>query len=142
MVDYNQLLIKSYKHWEIYLHENQCYIGRIFALLKDDEHVEDFLALDKEMRDEFFQVGQEVKSALKALFQPDKMNYAALSNHSPRIHVHIVPRYQKPREFQGKIFTDTRWGKNYAPYDRSFVIDEETLYNIRDALKAKMHTSH
>jgi diadenosine tetraphosphate (Ap4A) HIT family hydrolase len=92
MVDYNQLLIKSYKHWEIYLHENQCYIGRIFALLKDDEHVEDFLALDKEMRDEFFQVGQEVKSALKALFQPDKMNYAALSNHSPRIHENFKGR--------------------------------------------------
>lgn len=135
MIDYNQLLIKSYKHWEIYLHENQCYIGRVFALLKDDEHVEDFLAIEGEAREEFFLAGNEVKSALKTLFQPDKMNYAALSNTSSRIHVHLVPRYEKPREFRRKIFTDTRWGKNYAPYDRSFAIDHETLYEIRDALK-------
>ena len=141
MIDYNQLLIKSYKHWEIYLHENQCYIGRVFALLRDDAHVEDFLALEGDVRQEFFLAGQEVKSALKTLFQPDKMNYAALSNTSPRIHVHIVPRYQESREFQGKVFTDTRWGKNYAPYDRSFVIDEAMLFSIRDALKLKMHTS-
>lgn len=135
MIDYNQLLIKSYKHWEIYLHENQCYIGRVFVLLKDDEHIEDFLAIEGEAREEFFQAGHDVKSALKTLFQPDKMNYAALSNTSSRIHVHIVPRYKDPREFQGKVFTDTRWGKNYAPYDRSFAIDPETLYEIRDALK-------
>lgn len=135
MIDYNQLLIKSYKHWEIYLHENQCYIGRVFALLKDDEHVDDFLAIEGEAREEFFLLGNEVKLALKTLFQPDKMNYAALSNTSSRIHVHLVPRYEKPREFKGKIFTDTRWGKNYAPYDRSFAIDQETLYEIRDALK-------
>jgi len=135
MIDYNQLLIKSYKHWEIYLHENQCYIGRVFALLKDDEHVEDFLTIEGEAREEFFLAGNEVKSALKTLFQPDKMNYAALSNTSSRIHVHLVPRYEKSREFQGKTFTDTRWGKNYAPYDRSFAIEQETLYEIRDALK-------
>jgi len=32
------------------------------------------------VRDEFFLIGEEVKAALKTLFQPDKMNYAALSN--------------------------------------------------------------
>jgi len=109
-MDYDQLKIKSYKHWDLYLHENQCYIGRVFVLLKEDETVEDFLAIEGEVRDEFFQVGEEVKAALKILFQPDKMNYAALSNTSPAIHVHIVPRYKDDRAFAGKIFKDTRWG--------------------------------
>ena len=52
------------------------------------------------------------------------MNYAALSNTSPAIHVHIIPRYQDPREFSGVIFKDARWGSNYAPYDRSFELEE------------------
>lgn len=52
------------------------------------------------------------------------MNYAALSNTSPKIHVHLVPRYQEAREFAGVVFKDTRWGKNYAPYDHSFQLDE------------------
>ncbi len=79
-MDYELLKIKSYKHWDLYLHENQCYLGRVFVLLKNEEGVEDFLAIEGESRDEFFQIGADVKAALKTLFQPDKMNYAALSN--------------------------------------------------------------
>lgn len=138
-VDYNQLKIKSYKHWEVYLHENQCYIGRVFVLLKEDQGVEDFLAIEGEVRDEFFQIGKEIKTALKALFKPDKMNYAALSNVSNKIHVHLVPRYKEAREFGGVIFKDTRWGQNYAPYDRSFVLEESVLFKIRDALKERLN---
>lgn len=135
MIDYEQLKIKSYKYWEVYLHENQCYIGRVFVQLKDDQEVEDFLAIEGDVRDEFFQIGKDVKQALKVLFKPDKMNYAALSNVSSKIHVHIVPRYKDERTFNGKTFIDTRWGKNYAPYDRSFVLDNSMLYKIRDAIK-------
>jgi diadenosine tetraphosphate (Ap4A) HIT family hydrolase len=134
-VDYNQLKIKSYRHWDVYLHENQCYVGRTFILLKEDEGVEDFLAIQGEVREEFFFIGQEIKAALKALFKPDKMNYAALSNVSEKIHVHFVPRYKEAREFGRVIFHDQRWGKNYAPYDRSFVLEEAVLFQIRDALK-------
>ena len=137
-VDYEQLKIKSYKHWDLYLHENQCYLGRVFVLLKEDEVVEDFMAIEGEVRDEFFLIGGEVKAALKILFKPDKMNYAALSNTSPAIHVHIVPRYQDSREFAGIVFKDVRWGSNYAPYDKSFVLEESVLFEIRDALKENL----
>ena len=133
-MDYDQLKIKSYKHWDVYLHENQCYLGRVFVQLKASEGVEDFLAIDGQVREEFFQIGNAIKNALKSLFHPDKMNYAALSNVSQAIHVHIVPRYQKAREFAGRVFHDTRWGQNYAPYDRTFVLPESVLYQIRDAI--------
>ena len=130
-VDYEQLKIKSYKHWDLYLHENQCYLGRVFVLLKDDEGVDDFLGIEGEVRNEFFSIGEDVKSALKTLFHPDKMNYAALSNTSPVIHVHIVPRYKEPRTFAGMIFKDDRWGQNFAPYDKSFAVEEPILLQIR-----------
>lgn len=137
-MDYEQLKIKSYKHWNLYLHENQCYLGRVFVQLKDDNGVDDFLAIQGESREEFFFIGEQVKSALNILFQPDKMNYAALSNTSPVIHVHIVPRYKESREFAGMVFKDERWGQNYAPYDKSFVIEESVLHQIRDALKENL----
>ncbi len=137
-MDYELLKIKSYKHWDVYLHENQCYLGRVFVLLKDDKNVEDFLAIEGEVRDEFFFIGNQIKAALKTLFKPDKMNYAALSNTSEKIHVHLVPRYKEPREFAGVPFIDTRWGKNYAPYDRSFALEESILFKIRDALKENL----
>lgn len=137
-IDYEQLKIKSYKHWDVYLHENQCYLGRVFIFLKSDEGVEDFLAIEGEIRDEFFAIGKEIKAALKDLFKPDRMNYAALRNTSEKIHVHCVPRYKEVREFAGTVFTDTRWGKNYAPYDKSLVFELPILYKIRDAIKKQL----
>jgi diadenosine tetraphosphate (Ap4A) HIT family hydrolase len=133
-MDYDLLKIKSYKYWDVYLHENQGLLGRIFVQLRNDEGVEDFLAIDDAARDEFFFVGREINRALKRLFRPDKMNYAALSNNSPRIHVHFVPRYKDAREFNEVMFKDTRWGKNYAPYE-PFPLEEAVLFNIKDAIK-------
>lgn len=137
-MDYDQLKIKSYKYWDVYLHENQCYLGTVFVLLRDEAGVEDFLSIEGEVRDEFFKIGKEIKKALKELFQPDKMNYAALSNTSPKIHVHLVPRYKDSREFNGFTFEDARYGKNYAPYDKSFELEMDMLIKIRDAFNQKM----
>jgi diadenosine tetraphosphate (Ap4A) HIT family hydrolase len=66
------------------------------------------------------------------------MNYAALSNTSPVIHVHIIPRYKDSREFAGVTFKDARWGSNYAPYDKSYVTDESVLFQIRDAIRDEL----
>ncbi len=137
-MNYDLLKIKSYKHWDVYLHENQCYLGRVFVLLRDDEGVEDFLAIRGSVRDEFFVIGEKIKEALKELFQPDKMNYAALSNTSDKIHVHLIPRYKEERIFNEIVFKDRCWGQNYAPYDRSFILGETILFHIRDALKEKL----
>lgn len=137
-MDYEQLKVKSYKYWDVYLHENQCYLGRVFVLLKNDEGIEDFLDIEGEVRKEFFEIGEDVKAALKTLFHPDRMNYAALSNTSPKIHVHLVPRYEYSREFAGVVFQDIRWGKNYAPYDKTFSLDETTLLSIRNAIKNEL----
>ncbi len=134
-VDYEQLKIKSYQYWDLYLHENQCYLGRTFVQLKNEVGIDDFMAINGAVRDEFFAIGQSVKMALKSLFKPDKMNYAALSNVSSVIHVHIIPRYKDVREFKGLIYKDERWGSNYAPYDRSFVVEQSTLFSVRDALQ-------
>lgn len=62
------------------------------------------------------------------------MNYAALSNTSPVVHVHIIPRYEHSRKFAGIIFVDSRWGANYAPYDKSYIVDESVLFQIRDVI--------
>lgn len=133
-ISYAQLKIKSYKYWDVYLHENQCYIGRVFALLKDDSQVSDILELPEEALIELYKIGKDIKATLKKLFQPDMINYAALGNTCSRVHVHFVPRYSTPREFQGMVFQDARWGLNYAPYDRSFILSELVQFRIRDAL--------
>jgi hypothetical protein len=62
-MDYEKLKIKSYKHWDLYLHENQCYLGRVFVQLKDEKGIEDFLDIEGEVRDEFFFNWQQNKTS-------------------------------------------------------------------------------
>ncbi len=137
-VDYDQLKVKSYKHWDLYLHENQCYLGRTFAQLKPNEGAQDFIAIQGEAREEFFKIGKEINAVLNTLFRPDKMNYAVLNNDSEKIQVHFVPRYSQPREFLDVLFTDLYWHQNDELYDRSFALDEAALFKIRDVLMGNL----
>jgi diadenosine tetraphosphate (Ap4A) HIT family hydrolase len=57
---------------------------------------------------------------------------------SPHLHTHVIPRYKTEREFSGIMFRDERWGKNYVPYDKSFKVEKEILFKIRDEIKRKI----
>jgi diadenosine tetraphosphate (Ap4A) HIT family hydrolase len=132
----DSLKIKDYTYWSLHLHECQCYLGRVYLLAKTLT-AEDFIEIKGPEREEFFELGKKIKTALETLFAPDKMNYAALSNVSPRLHVHFVPRYKEERFFREVKFVDERWGQNYAPYNKSFLLDPL----IMDHLKHEIHNA-
>ncbi|HXF28596.1 MAG TPA: HIT family protein [Chlamydiales bacterium] len=132
-IDFQKLKIKEYLHWTLYLNEYQCYLGRV-CLVAKREGASDFIEITQAEREEFFSIGKQVKKALEKLFQPDLMNYAALGNVFRHLHVHLIPRYEKERIFNGITFVDKRWGKNYAPYDREFQLSIEELNDIKNAL--------
>lgn len=134
---YAHLLIKRYKHWDVYLHENQYYLGRMYVWLKR-QNVVDLFSVTQLEREELFKIGKELQTALEKTFKPDLYNYAALANVSAHLHLHYIPRYKCVRTFDGYEFKDERWGKNYAPYNYDFKVSETTLFAIRDALKEKL----
>ena len=133
--DFERLLIHEGTYWSIYLHENQCYLGRAYLWAKRDDDV-DLMERTPEERDEFFSIGRALKGALRVAFNPDRLNYAALSNTSSHLHVHVIPRYDAPRVFLRQEFVDKNPGKNYAPYDKEFTVDYPTLRGIREILRA------
>ncbi len=133
-MEFEKLLIKRYNHWEVYLHENQCYLGRSYIWAIRD-NVVDFFDMNEEEKREYFQVGKELKTALLTSFNPDLFNYATLANTSPHLHTHVIPRYKDKREFMGIIFKDERWGRNYAPYDREFKLTESKLLEIKNRIQ-------
>lgn len=143
--DYERFLIASeYQYWKVYLHEQQQYLGRVYVSAKREEASgfagtymrHDFLAMNRSEREELFEIVMpKVKYALYELWRPDRFNYAELENEWEHLHIHIIPRYETPRMFDGITFTDTRWGKNYAPYDKAFKVPEETLMSIRDKIR-------
>jgi diadenosine tetraphosphate (Ap4A) HIT family hydrolase len=129
--------IKKFPLWSIYIHPNQCYLGRCFVVL--NRHLEDFFDITDEEKDEYFLVVKKLREGVKELFQPDLFNYAILQNNLNHVHLNFVPRYKGPRVVSGIQFTDERWGHNYSPYDKNFKISDELLIEIRDIIKDKVN---
>jgi len=136
-MDYKKLLIKDYKHWEVYLHENH-YLGRVYIWAKRKDAL-DFFEMTEEEQREYFKIGKELKKVLKRLFKPDLYNYATLANVSPHLHTHFIPRYKDKRKVFGIIFIDERWGKNYAPYNKDFKIAEDVLMRIKEKIMTELN---
>jgi len=36
LTGYETYLIRDYKYWQLFLHENQCYLGRSYVIIKRD----------------------------------------------------------------------------------------------------------
>jgi len=136
-MQYEKFLIKEYKYWKLYLHENQFYLGRVYIWAKR-ENALDFFDISNEEIKEYFKIGKELKKAFDKLFQPDLYNYATLGNVAHHLHTHFIPRYKTKRELFGINFKDKNFGENYAPYDKKFKVPEEFLMKLRDLLRAEL----
>lgn len=129
------MLVSDFRLWKVFLHESQFYLGRCYIWAKREGLV-DLMDARPDEREELFLVGHVMKTALSSLFQPNLFNWASLGNISSHCHLHLIPRYREPRNFAGLQFVDTRWGQNYAPYDRNFKVPKATLQKIKDVLEA------
>jgi len=128
--------IKKFPLWTIYIHPNQCYLGRCFVVL--NRHLEDFFDITKEESEEYFMVIKKLRDVITELFQPDLFNYAILQNNLNHVHLNFVPRYCEPRNVNGFEFKDERWGHNYSPYNKDYQISNTLLLEIRDLIKSKL----
>jgi len=130
---YIRLEIKKFLLWTIYIHPNQCYLGRCFVVL--NRHLDDFFDITQEEAKEYFNIVKKLRDATKELFQPDLFNYAILQNNLNHVHLNFVPRYKEVRVISGVKFTDDRWGHNYSPYNKDYKIEDKLLFEILDKIK-------
>jgi diadenosine tetraphosphate (Ap4A) HIT family hydrolase len=137
--EYEQFRIKNYEHFAVFLHKNQYYLGRCYIYLHRSNILDLHDMLPAEQK-EFFHVGHDLKHALKRAFDPDKFNDASLGNEHEHLHIHIIPRYRSPRNFDGVKFTDENWGKNYVPYNKDFEVSLETLLKIKDRIGSELRS--
>jgi len=131
--DFLKNLIKEYKHWAIYVHPNQGYLGRCVVWCKREDAL-DLTDATPEEQSELFLVLRDLKEATKKVFQPDWFNYSFLGNETRHLHGHFIPRYAKPKIFMNMVFEDKFYGHNYKT-DHTFVTSESLFNAIRDKLK-------
>ena len=132
--DFSKNLVKGYKHWEIYVHENQGYLGRCVVWCKRDD-VLDLADATPEEQSELFLVLRDLREATKKVFQPDWFNYSFLGNETRHLHGHFIPRYAKTKTFMDIVFEDKLYGHNYKT-DHGFKTSAELLAEVKDKLKS------
>jgi diadenosine tetraphosphate (Ap4A) HIT family hydrolase len=134
--------IKNYSFWTVYLYKSQAYLGRCKIALNRPGAVDPFTDTTAEEQSELATIITKLQATLHDLYQPDLLNYANLRNTWHRCHWHVIPRYAAPRTIGGQQFVDDNWGKNYAPYDRTFKIHEDLMAKIQHDITAKLESSH
>lgn len=130
--DFSKNLVKSYKFWDVLVHENQGFLGRCVVWCKREDAL-DLADATQEEREELFTILQALREATKNIFQPDWFNYAFLGNEMRHLHGHFIPRYAKPQTFMGITLEDIYYGHNWNT-DHNFVTSDAVLHAVRDRL--------
>lgn len=68
------------------------------------QHAKEMTDLPPPHRSHLMSVVFGVESALRSLFQPDKINLASLGNQTPHLHWHVIPRWTTDRHFPSPIW--------------------------------------
>jgi len=136
MADFSKDKIKDYKYWEIYVGENQGYLGRCVVWCKREDAL-DLTDATKEELDELITVIRDLKKAVERAFDADWFNYSFLGNGVRHLHAHFIPRYSSPREFVGTKFEDKRWGNNFRT-DKDFVTSDELKEKVKQEIQKEL----
>lgn len=83
----------------VFLFKEQTYRGR--CLVAYDGHVDDLNELSDEERNAFMADVARVTRAMKAAFNPEKINYGAYSDKLSHLHFHLAPKYVGGPDYGG-----------------------------------------
>jgi len=122
------------EHWRLQLSKHQGFLGWCLVILS--RHAEDAAELTPEEVVELWEVVRRARAALVRLFAPDHFNYAILGNVVRHVHLHLMPRYESPREFAGRKFRDEHWGWFAIPGSEE--APPEVLETLAEALRREI----
>ena len=123
--------------WTIAVNRNQDLLGKSMLVLRREctavveVHEDEWVALRTELR--------RLVAALEALFHPDQVNFAFLMNLDAQVHLHVIPRYARPRTWRGRRFVDLHWGAAFGPEQR--VLSTPDLEALASAVGRALHGS-
>ncbi len=78
-------LVRAYRHWAVYVHSNQGYLGRCLVWCKREDALDLSEASPDEQR-ELFAILRALRAAAVNAFGADLVNYAFLGNETRHLH--------------------------------------------------------
>ena len=134
-MDYEQLKIKRFALWDLYLHKGQFpFLGRCYASAIRDaaDLVTDMTT--RECNELFSLVIPSWHRAISELFGKSRPNVAILGNEWPHLHAHLIPRFHDTKHFYKIDFIDPNPKGNYSPHPKK-EISLDILLRIKEDIK-------
>lgn len=69
-----------------------------------ERHMSEMTDLQPADRSQLMHVVFAVETAIRQLYQPDKINLASLGNQTPHLHWHVIPRWRDDMHFPNPIW--------------------------------------
>lgn len=131
-------------YWEIFLNNDQLYLGRSVVLLKRD--CGDLSGLSSEEATDFFEVVKKLESLMRETFNATMFNWTCMMNDAyktkpphPQVHWHCRPRYEHGVNLGEQTFEDPNFAHHYKrEAEMARVVTGEVLSMINDALQEKL----
>ena len=100
-------LIRELEHWVILVRPAQVTLGSLVLAAKGDATA--YGALPPEAFAEQANAVAMIERGLAAFCNYERINYLMLMMVDPNVHFHVIPRYSRPRQWNGIDFPDAGW---------------------------------
>jgi|SRR5215204_3226995 len=104
---YPATLLRELDHWVILLRPAQVTLGSLVLASKSDATA--YSALPVEAFAEQREAVLLIEEALRDFCNYERINYLMLMMVDPNVHVHVIPRYSEPRQWNDLDFLDAGW---------------------------------
>ena len=126
-------LIREWEHWVMLLRPAQVTLGSVVVAAKSD--VGAFADLPSAAFTELADVVPAVEQVVKSMSDYERINWLMLMMVDPHVHLHVLPRYDGTREWQGVSFPDAGWPGPPA-LGQAVDLDAEQIAALVEAMQA------
>ena len=88
--------------------------------------------IPKELRVRLWEVYDLVEDEMRAYYNPKKINMASFANMLPRVHIHVMARFE-----DDSYFPNPMWGEKLRVAKLNLPDEEEFFKRVRNALNKK-----
>jgi diadenosine tetraphosphate (Ap4A) HIT family hydrolase len=104
---YPDSLVHEFDHWAALVRPAQVTLGSLVLVARSDATA--YSDLPPEAFAEQGVAIRRIESALREFSNYERINYLMLMMVDREVHFHVIPRYSKPRQWNGIEFPDAGW---------------------------------
>lgn len=122
--------MRIYEESELYIEKEQSEIPWLKIFTK--ELYRELGDMPKELRTRLWDVYDTIEHEMRAYYNPKKINMASFANMLPRVHIHVMARFESD-----SYFPNPMWGEKLREANLNLPDEEEFFKRVKKALNGE-----